>query len=207
MISLNKLNGAEKATLAYVKGLASLNSVMPIIGVEMGIAYGGGVEKAGQILKGKGVMYGYDTFTGHPKHLAKDPKSLEATCMDDWYKKEVYGMDKLSYEYIRKELDKKGLDNVILVKGEVTKDSCKNLPYVNYALLDMDMLESMSVGYEAVKNKMKPGFVMFLHDVTPPHHLPRLFHWYDDIVLGRDGDMWQPIGQWPGNYLVALKRL
>lgn len=207
MISLNKLNGAEKATLEYVRGLAKLDLDMPIIGVEMGIAYGGGVERAGQILKGKGVMYGYDTFTGHPKELAKDPTSLEATCMDDWYKDEVYGMDKLSYEYIRKELDKQELYNVILVKGLINKNSCKDIPYINYALLDLDMLESMSMAYEAVKDKMVPGFVMFLHDVCPPDHLPRLFHWYDDIVTGRDGDMWQPIGQWPGNYLMALKKL
>ena len=68
------------------------------------------------------------------------------------------------------------------------------------------MLESMEVGYEAVKNKILPGFVLFLHDVTPAIHLPRLFHWYDDVVLGRDLDMWQPLGDWALNYLVCLQR-
>ena len=205
MISLNKINGAETITIEYVKTLLDLETDKPLIGVEMGIAYGGGTEKVGKIWKDKGKVYGFDTFKGHPKHLA--PKgSLEANCMDNWYKKEVFGKDKLSYEYQRKELDKQGLDNVILVKGEVNEDSCKDIPYIHYALLDLDIKESMESAYRAVRDKILPGHVMFLHDVIPATHIPRVFHWFHDVVLGEDEDMWQVLGTWANHYMIGVMR-
>ena len=56
----------------------------PIIALEVGSAYGGGVEMMAKLLKDRGFAYGYDTFEGHPKDLSVDPTSVEAICMDMW---------------------------------------------------------------------------------------------------------------------------
>jgi len=206
MISLNRLNGAEKIVTSYAKELLRLPIDKPLIGAEFGSAYGGGIEAVGKLWKGKGVVYGFDTFEGHPKQLVPDQKSFEATCMDNWYKKEIYGKEKLSYEYQRKELDRQGLDNVILKKGLITKDACAEIPYLHYALLDMDIMESMEIGYAAVKDKIEPGHLLFLHDVTPPTHIPRTFHWFAEEVMGKDEEMWTVLGDFSNMYLVVLSK-
>lgn len=206
MISISKLNGADFIVHKYCDSLTKLKTDKELLGVEMGIAYGGTLEKCARAWKGKGRFWGFDTFEGHPKHIVPKEEVFEADCMDVWYDDKIFGRDKLSYEYQRKEFDKQGLDNVTLVKGLVTRHSCDNIPYLNYAFLDMDIYESMKEGYLAVKDKILPGFVMFLHDVTPPNHIPRLFHFlYDEILVGDEG-LWTVVGEWTNAYLVGLKR-
>lgn len=211
MIHLNECNGADKITLKYATQCVSdftggLQS--KVYGCEMGIAYGGGVEAIGKAWKGKGTIYGFDTFEGHPKHLTTDDR--EATCMDHWYKDSIYGTSKLSLEYQQSQLDEQGLDNVKLIKGEVHKDSCKDIPILNYALLDMDILESMENGYAAVRDKIVTNGFLFLHDVVEPSNIIRLYNWFYDVVL-QDRDekgerLWHIEGLWPGEHLAGLRR-
>ncbi len=202
MIILNRIgNNAHDICLDYCKRLLTEVST-PLIGAEFGIAYGGGVESIGKIWRDRGTIYGFDTFEGHPKHLSSDLESLEATCMDGWY--DQFSRDKLSYEYQRSELDRQGLDNVILKKGLVNKNSCKDIPYLNYVLLDLDILEPMKEGYESVKNKIVKDGYLFFHDVIPDH-LPKLNDWFFGEVMV--SGLWEIIGQWEDNYLVGVKRI
>lgn len=204
MITLNKIgrNNAQETCLEYCQKLLDESST-PLIGAEMGIAYGGGVESIGKLWKGRGIVYGFDTFEGHPKHLAIDPQNAEALCMDYWYNK--FSVKGLSYEYQRAELDRQGLNNVILIKGLINKDSCKNIPYLNYVLLDLDILVSMEAGYAAVKDKIVKGGYLFMHDILPANHLPLLYNWFYSEVL--------PSGLWKiiyednrRNYLIGLSK-
>lgn len=198
MKSLNILNGAEPICLDYCQKL--LETEGHIYGVEMGISWGGGVEKIGQLWKGKGTIYGYDTFEGHPKRLAISKDAHEATCMDYWY--ETMPLDELTYEYQRGELDRQGLDNVILVKGLINKNSCKDIPYLNYVLLDLDMIKSMKIGYSAVKDKIVKGGCLFLHDVVGHNRLPELHEWYLNIK-----DEWEVVNEWDRSYLACLRKI
>jgi hypothetical protein len=172
----------------------------------MGIAYGGTLELCAKEWLGVGHLWGYDTFDGHPKDIAPEEEDFERDCMDVWYDPKIYGKEKLSIEYQAEELKKAGVDSVTLVKGLVDEHSCDDIPYLNYAFLDMDIYESMKAGYKAVKDKILPGFCLFLHDVTPPNHIPRLFHWLNDELLVEDGDMWEVAGNWDQAYLVCLQR-
>jgi len=144
MKTINKIgNNAQEICLTCCQKLLT-EVKTPLIGAELGIAYGGGVESIGKLWKGRGIIYGFDTFTGHPKQLAVDLQNPEATCMDFWYQN--FPNEELSYEYQRAELDRQGLDNVILKKGLINEFSCKEIPYLNYALLDLDILASMKIG-------------------------------------------------------------
>lgn len=163
MLEINATNGAATILTLIHYLIPTLFPDEKITGVEMGVAYGGGIEKLGMRWKGKGEVYGYDTFEGQPKELAWSPECVEAKCMDGIYRH--YGMDRLSVDYIRGELDKKGLSNVHLVKGLVCKNSCSNLKEIHYAFLDMDIYESMQEGYDAVKDKITYGGFLCLHDV------------------------------------------
>src|SRR5512133_2559163 len=129
MIQLNDLNGASKFTNAIVQGLLK-KFKDKLIGAEMGVAYGGGIENVGKLWLGRGTVYGFDTFEGHPKEIADKcqytqeagGKSALATfCMADWYYH--WGIDGVKENHISKELDKQGLDNVILVKGLITEQT------------------------------------------------------------------------------------
>lgn len=173
--TLNDINGADNVCNMYEKKCLE-EFEGQLIGVLMGIAYGGDVERCAKNWTNRGIVYGFDTFEGHPSFLVKTPTDFEATCMDHWYR--LFGMDKLSMEYQRRELDVMGLTNAQLVKGLVTKDSCKDIPYINYAFLDMDILESMVAGYEAVKDKIVKGGYLVLHDVMS---IPRLVDWYKEL--------------------------
>lgn len=201
--NLNHVNGADLILFDYANKL--LTEVEgPLLGCEMGIAYGGGVEGIGSLWKDRGIIYGFDVFEAmHPVHLASDPALFEATCMQYWYDNPEYGKDGLHYDFQRKTLDGLGLDNVILVKGEVHPDSCKDIPYLNYAFLDMDIVFSMQQGYAAVKNKVVPGGYLFLHDTQ---NINTVGDWYKAEILGTDGEMWEEIGNWPSQMLVGLKR-
>lgn len=188
MRTLNEVNGADKLCTKYEKACLEEFSG-ELIGVVMGIAYGGDVERIARDVWGeRGKVYGYDVFEAtHPKHLAEDPNDFDATCMDHWY--QVYGVDHLSYDYQRTELDRQGLTNAFLIKGEVSPDSCKDLPYINYAFLDMDMVKSMAYGYQAVREKIVPGGYLLLHDVY--QNIPQLGRWYEYDV--KNSGLWDVI--------------
>lgn len=209
LIWLNEVNGCKERELDYMKRTMSdfHGEDMHLYGVIMGIAYGGSVEELARIWRGKGTVYGFDTFEDlHPRHLAEDGNEREATCMDHWYREDVYGTDMLSYRYQRGVLDSEGLDNAVLVKGEVRKDSCKDIPHIHYAFLDMDLIESMKIGYEAVKDKIvKHGFLL-MHDVTSKGNLPRLYDWFYNDVIYKDWDMWEIEAIYPENHLGILRR-
>ena len=175
MLTLNECNGADKVCDKY-EHLCLAEFTGDLIGVQMGIAYGGDVERLAKTWQGRGQVYAYDTFEGHPRQLAPDNNHFEATCMQSWY--DVYGRDNLSLEYQQSELDRQGLTNAHLIKGLVNKDSCKELPYINYAFLDMDMLASTEAGYQAVKEKIVKGGYLLLHDVN---NINTLFEWYANL--------------------------
>jgi hypothetical protein len=89
---INLANGTAQLQLDCITNL--LETVMydkQIIILEVGSAYGGAVEMMAKVLGGRGKVYGYDTFEGHPSDIADDPKSLEATCMELWYQSPFFG--------------------------------------------------------------------------------------------------------------------
>ncbi len=206
MICLNYINGAQ-TILFYHQMVLISKFENDLVGVEMGIAYGGGVEALGTMWKGRGTVYGFDTFENlHPDFLSKQKYSLEARCMDRWYDPRMFGTKALNYKYMRKQLDREGLDNVILVKGLVNKDSCKNIPKIHYVLLDMDILESMKEGYMAVIDKVVPGGFIFIHDALPEDHLPNIHNWLYKDVLMHDTRV-KVLGEWPAQFLVGLEKI
>jgi len=176
--TLNDTNGADKICVKYEQ--QALEEFKDnLIGIIMGVPYGGDVERLAKCWGEKGKVYGFDTFTGHPKHICgAGEDSFEATCMDLWYK--TLGTDKLDVDYQRSELKSMGLDNATLIQGLVTKDSCKDLDHINYAFLDMDILESMESGYEAVRHKIVDGGYLLLHDIN---NIARLMPWYEKLKL------------------------
>lgn len=200
MININSTNGAAKLQLDIAEKILS-EFQGAVIGVEMGIAYGGGVEAIGKLWKGRGVVHGFDTFEGHPKQLAYSQKANEAYCMDPQYV--FYGKENLSYEYQRNTLDSQGLDNVVLHKGLVTENSLDDFGPIHYCLLDMDLIASMICGYLAAHKKIIKGGYLLLHDVVPCGHLFGNWGLYQEIMAS---NMWQLVGEYPGSYLVILKR-
>ena len=205
MIWLNNVNGADKICTEYHQKVLD-EFPGHVYGAVCGIAYGGEIESCAKLWKDRGTIYGYDTFEDlHPKHLAPNgnKESFEATCMDSWYHRDVHGTDQLAYAYQREELDKQGLTNAVLVKGEVHPQSCQDIPQIHYAFLDMDMPISMHNGYLAVKDKIVAGGYLLLHDTQ---NIQSVGDWYREEVLGKDGSMWEEIGKWDGSMLVALQR-
>lgn len=154
MINLISEKGRE-VLAAYQDDVLRKFAGEKLIGVEMGVAYGGGIEALASFWKGRGVVYGYDTFVGHPIYITANQDAPEAAGMR--YIEKQYGKEMLSLAYIQKQLDDQDLDNVHLIQGLVHPESCADLPKIHYALLDMCMIESMSVGFEAVKDKVVEG--------------------------------------------------
>lgn len=204
MITLNKVNGADIITAGYASRLLS-EFDGELYGCIMGVAYGGDVETTAKIWKNRGKVWGFDVFEDlHPKHLAEDINGFDALCMDYWYQDDVHGTAKLALEYQEQQLKDQGLDNAILVKGEVHKDSCKDIPHLHYAFLDMDIPESMRQGYSAVKDKIVKHGYLLLHDTQ---NIPGLTEWRDNEVLGEDKNMWHKIGQHDRELIVVLKKV
>lgn len=203
LVDLNEAanNGDDKYVHKYAKKVLK-EFGDGLVGVELGSCYGGNVQKIAKLWKGKGEFYGFDTFIGHPKHLAIEG-SFEQKCMDSWYTNDLFGTDKLDVEYQRKVLDSHGLDNAYLVKGEVNDQSCDFLDKIHYAFLDMDIPKSMEMGYQAVKDKIVPGGYLLLHDVIDESHIPDLHIWYRDKI--KPDPMWEHIED-GRRYLVVLKR-
>lgn len=201
---INEVNGAHLVILEYAR-LCMDKFPDPLIAVIMGTAYGGEVEMVAKLWGKHGKVYGYDTFEDkHPKHLAEDSNSFEATCMDGWYKEPAWGTKKLAYDYQRKILDKQGLDNAILTKGEVKANSCEDLPYIHLAFLDMDLIASMKTGYEAVKDKVCQTGFLFMHDAVPSAHLPKINDWVFKELIPSSLDTWDLEGIWRPQFLVGL---
>lgn len=200
MIILNEANGAFEHTFKVATQCLT-EFDMPLIGAEFGIAWGGGPEALGKLWHNRGTVHGFDTFEGHPKDLAYDPKAHEATCMDMQY--HFNKKNGLSFDEQRAELDRQGLSNVVLHKGRINSDSLKNIPYLNYVLLDMDLIVSMALGYQLVKDLLIPGSYLCLHDVVPRGHLFGLWGMYQEIMTSGEYEL---IGEWPVNYLVILRK-
>jgi FkbM family methyltransferase len=214
LIELNEVNGADKLLDRVAKNcLREFNETL--YGVEMGIAYGGGAQRLGHTWKGRGFVWAFDTFEGHPNSdmVARCPdtqaaggmSSTAATCMQYWYdNKETYGVEKLKDDYIRTELDKFGLFNVMLVKGLVTDQlDLSAIPKLHYAFLDMDFPRAQWDGYLLVKDKIVSGGYLCLHDMIPNGHIPGCYEKYQQIL---DSGLWDLILEDKQSYLVILKR-
>lgn len=186
----------------------------PLIGCEMGIAYGGGVERLGQCWRGKGFVFGFDTFHGHPRELALrcpdtladgGPLAHAAKCMDYWYADPEYGRERYGYDYIRFSLDAHGLHNVVLVQGLIGENTNIDfIPHLHYAMLDMDFPLSMRHGHRLVRDKILPGGYLCLHDVVPDGHIAGLYRFYREVVV--EG-LFSVVREETGSYLAVLQRL
>lgn len=208
---LNDVNGASAITAKYTsKCLEEFDG--ELIGVEFGVAYGGGIERIGKLWKGRGIVYGFDTFSGHPQEVAdvcEDTKkdggknSHAATCMNPWYNQ--YGMDQLSIEYIRQELNKEGLNNVHLVKGLVSSDTDVSfIPYLNYCLIDLDYPQSMTDAWNLVKNKIVSGGYLCLHDVVPNGHIKGLWERYQSML---SENLYELVEEVNNSYISVLRKI
>jgi hypothetical protein len=184
MINLN----GEHGNILYDLARKIMNEFdEALVGCEMGIAYAGGIEEIGKIWKGRGIIYGFDTFTGHPKQIAElceycksagGVNSLAASNMDGWY--ERYGREGYSYEYIRAELDRQGLDNVILIKGLIDDKTKIFIDKLHYCFFDLDFPLSMWQAYNLVKDKVI-GYLC-LHDIFPITQMPGNYEYYLKIL-------------------------
>ena len=210
LISLSRNDGSEAIYGKYLVEMAE-NPQGCLIGCEMGVAWGGGVEYVGKLWKGKGFVFGFDTFEGHPKHLALDCEfskaaggleSRAAKTMDWWYSR--YGTETLSYEYIRGELDKQGLSNVILIKGLITENTdISFIPYLNYCFLDLDIPLSVKTAYNLIKDKLTPNAYLCLHDCVPEGHIHGLWEFYQDV---KKSNLYDVLVEDPRTLLVVLRR-
>jgi hypothetical protein len=200
MICLNKFNGAFDHTIEVATRCLTEFSG-ELVGAELGIAWGGGPEELGKLWADRGIVHGYDTFEGHPKQLAADPLTHEATCMDPQYK--TFGMAGIDYFSQVEELKKQGITNVQLHKGLINSESMNGIDKLHYVLLDMDLVHSMTFGYSLVEPLIVQGGYLCLHDVVPQNHIEGLWELYRDIM--KTGK-WELVGEWHKEYLVILKR-
>lgn len=165
---------------AQIKKVEELSLKFGKINVlEIGSAYGGAVEYLAQTYPNAEV-YGYDTFEGHPKDLTYDPNSTEATCMDYWYRPDILGTDKLSYEYQTEAL--KDLPNAHLVKGRVNRNSFDDIKEVHMAMIDLDLIQPIMTAYMAIKDKIVKGGYLMFHDYAD-NHLPMILFFVDEVVI------------------------
>lgn len=193
LFNINDTNGDSKL-LSAIHELLLHKFSGRLMGAEFGVAYGGGIESICKTWKKRGTVYGFDTFTEHPKHLSDDPLSLEANCMDGWYNK--YGKDKLSLSYIQDYLMDNGIYNFIFIKGEINERSLNFFRgKFHYVLLDFDLVKPMRLAYDLIKDKMVRGGYICVHDVVPEDHMPAIYNWwygevmpnnlYDEIMRGK----------------------
>lgn len=189
MINLNDTNGAAKILMdVAIRCMHEFEGALT--GAEFGIAYGGGVEAIGKLWKGRGAVYGFDTFEGHPRQVGDlceftrvaggSKHSFAANCMNGWYDK--YDPELLTYKYQRYELDRQGLENVHLVQGLVDEKTYIPFPQLHYCLLDLDFPLSIWQAYNLVKEKIVPGGYLCLHDCIPKGHIPGCWEYYQKIL-------------------------
>lgn len=207
---MRNLNDTNKASfILYDIANSILNDhKKDIIGVEMGIAYGGSVEHIGKLWNNNGIIYGFDTFEGHPKQVALTDEtcnystdSFAATCMDGWYK--MFDHIELTKEYQEEQLEKQNIKNVKLIKGLINeKTKIDFIPYINYCLLDLDFTKSMIDAFNLIENKMVKGGFLCLHDVIPKGHINGLNEWYEKIKMN---ERYEIVGEYTESYLAVLK--
>lgn len=203
---LNASNSTANIEVEFVKTLlTTFKEDLTILVV--GSAYGGEVDTLSQIVYGRGKVYGYDTFEGHPKDLAFSSKNLEATCMNMWYNSDLdcYQKDKLTYEYQRKVLDERKLTNAILVKGRVNEHSFDDIEKAHLVMLDLDMIIPTIIAYNAIKDKIAQGGYIFFHDAVPHDHLPMIYHFVHDGVY-KEVSRWDKILESEPGLLSILRR-
>lgn len=172
-----------------------------LIGVEMGVCYGGGIEALGKLWQGRGKVYGYDTFEGMPKGEA-GYGSREANNLDAFYAQ--YGMEKLSYDYIRGELDEQGLYNVNLVKGLINQNSFNDLSEIHYCLIGLGYLRATEIGYNAIKDKIVPGGYLVIGGVCGRWPLASLVPWYQSV---KNDPMWKVEYEGFKDMIAILRRV
>jgi len=211
MKELNELNGATPHLQKVVEDCLT-EFTGPLIGCEFGVPFGGAVERIGKTWKGRGVVYGFDTFEGHPKSVAYScpdtmeaggQKALATWCMDEWYEK--WGVEILTDGHIAEELARQGIDNVRLIKGLITSKSI--LPFdgdLHYAMLDLDFPVSMRDAYGMVKNRIVKGGYLCLHDVIPKGHIHGNNELYKDII---SEGLFEVFQEAPESYLAIMKRI
>lgn len=201
---LNGSNNTAKIQYSTVQQLLLDFPDDEVVTLEVGSPYGGAVEAMAKLLGERGKAYGYDTFEGHPKDLADDPTSLEATCMDPWYHESMLGREGLSYEYQRTVLDQEGLVNAILVKGRINEHSFDDIKKAHFAILDLDLIKPTKIAYEAVKDRIVRGGYLFFHDAIPFNHLPLIHQFvYGEVIP--DG-RWELVIEDENGLLTGLKR-
>jgi hypothetical protein len=204
---LHWLNVGNPCGLIQMLVLGNLLEKFPnedLVGLEIGSAYGGGVEFAAKLWKGRGKFYGYDTFEGHPRDLAEDQSDKEAWCMDMWYEDKNFGTEKIKYDYQRKILDDQGLDNAILVKGRVNEKSFDDIEKAHFVMIDLDMDVPTRIAYEAIKDKVVVGGYLLMHDSLPEDHLPKIHRLvYEEII--KEG-RWKIIKQSYPGLVTVLER-
>ena len=198
------LNVGNHTAFIQIAALERLMKLFPyIVALEVGSAYGGAVETMATYLKGRGKVYGYDTFEGHPKDLGLDFK--ESHAMDSWYQDPHFGTDILDYDYQRRILDENGLDNAVLVKGRVNKHSFDDIEEAHLVMIDLDMVNPTKIVYEALKDKIVFGGYLLFHDTVPADHLPLLHNYvYKEVMKDKK---WKFHADYPKSYLTILQRI
>ena len=201
MVSISDAYGVDQHLLKYSEIVR--DSFDEPVGAELGVAYGGCIEKIGKLWSLKrGTIYGFDTFEGHPTHISYSKSATESYCMDDEYAR--YGhRERLSYEYQRAELDRQGLGNVILVKGLINEKSFDNIPELHFAYLDLDLINSMVLGWTLVRPRMVSGGYLCMHDVVPLGNMTGLWGLYQEILAYGEYELVKEI---PSSLLVILRR-
>jgi hypothetical protein len=203
LIWINKLNGAWETETRYFKKAKEEFPNEKLIAIVCGVAYGGSIEAIAQEWKDVGVVYGYDTFEGHPKHICENPEAFEATCMDNWYRTEVYGTENLSVEYQNSVLKELGLNNFRLVKGLINKNSWDDIEKVHYVMLDLDIAIATEIAYHNIKNKIVENGYLLLHDCIGHTQLPQMAKLYQGI---KDEGLFNVLEEHSGQYLVVLQK-
>ena len=204
---LRWLNAGNETGLIQLMMMENLIAKFPneeIIGLEIGSAYGGGVEAMARLLKGHGKYYGYDTFEGHPKDLAIPEDGMAEWCMDMWYEDPRFGTKNLAYDYQRRILDENGLDNAILVKGRINEHSFDDIEKIHFAVLDLDLIIPMKIAYKAIRDKFSVGGYLLIHDALPEDHLPMINTFVYKQILAENG--WKIIAEAPKGNLTALEK-
>jgi len=213
---LNDTNGASDLTNKCYTECLNIFKDEFLYAAEFGVPYGGGVAKIGRTWKGRGKVWGFDTFEGHPKilrNICPYTKELESKiygeaaatfCMDAWYKNPNYGTEKIRYEYIRDKLDEENLDNVILIKGLVDeKTNLEFIPKLHYAFIDFDFPIAQWNVWNLIKNKVVSGGYLCLHDMIPQNHLYGNYELYQKML---SENLYDVIAEIPSSYLCILRK-
>lgn len=204
LIWLNECNGAAKIHMEYVDDVID-RFKNDIVTCEIGCAYGGGIEAIAKRLKGHGDAYGFDTFSGHPRQLAKDPNDFEALCMDYWYSSSMFGMERLDKDYQEGVFNDLDLTNAHLIKGLVNENSFDFLDKIHLAFIDLDMIVPTRMAYAGVKDKIVSGGYLLMHDTVPENHLPELNKFmFSDIM---NSGLWTDLKTYVPSYLSAVRKI